>query len=381
MAAHFGGLLARRIGQPAVIGQLGAGVLLGPTVLGRSSASLFTHDTTSAVRALGTIGLVAFAFTLGARLDREQLPVTRQLALVAAMVFAVPFAAGLGVGFVLYADHHTVAGAAIDRVPFVLFVGAAVSITAFPVLARIIDDHGLRHTRVGALAVSCAAVNDVLSWVALAVALLAEDGHSGLALVKLVGAAIGLVAALALLAYIADRRRIPNRLWTVLAIPADLAGAAFATSAMGLHYIFGAFAFGVVAARASLAHLVAWPVRACSLAATVLLPLYLVLPGATIDFRQLDLHAGGEVLLVIGVAAAAKVTAGALSARAIGFTWNEAMSVGVLLDTRGLVELVALAIGRSAGILDTRLYAVLVIMAVVTTVATSPALRLLERTR
>jgi Kef-type K+ transport system membrane component KefB len=224
-------------------------------------------------------------------------------------------------------------------------------------------------------------VNDVLSWVALAVALLAQDGHSGLALVKLVGAAIGLVAALALLAYVADRRRIPNRPWSVLAIPAGLAGAAFTTSAMGLHYIFGAFAFGLVAARASLAQLAAWPVRACSVVATILLPLYLVLPGATIDFRQLDLHAGGEVLLVIGVAAAAKVTAGALSARAIGFTWNEAMSVGVLLDTRGLVELVALAIGRSAGILDTRLYAVLVIMAVVTTVATSPALRLLERAR
>src|SRR5262249_37898626 len=150
---------------------------------------------------------------------------------------------------------------------------------------------------------------------------------------------------------------------------------------MRLHYVFGGFAFGVVAARPSLARLSEVTVRACGWIAGVLLPLYLVLPGATIDFRELDLHAAGDLLLLIGVAAAAKVGAGTLSARAAGLTWRESASVGLLLDTRGLVELVALAIGRAAGILDTRLYAVLVIMAVVTTVVTSPGLRLLGHGR
>jgi Kef-type K+ transport system membrane component KefB len=148
---------------------------------------------------------------------------------------------------------------------------------------------------------------------------------------------------------------------------------------MGLHYIFGAFAFGVVAGRGSLSAVSSLAASVCAVVAAVLLPVYLALPGATTNFRELDLHAGGEVLLVIGAAAAAKIGAGALSARAIGFPWREATSFGLLVDTRGLVELVALSIGRSAGILDTRLYAVLVIMAVVTTVATSPGLRLLQR--
>src|SRR5207253_5425489 len=156
------------------------------------------------------------------------------------------------------------------------------------------------------------------------------------------------------LAFAADRWPIPVRPWTVLAVPAGLTGAAIARSQMGLHYVFGAFGFGVTGARPSLARLSAMTVRACGWIAGVLLPLYLVLPGATTDFRRLDLHAGREILIVIAVAAAAKVISGALSARAIGFSWNDALSVGVLLNTRGLVELVALGIGRSAGLLDMR---------------------------
>jgi Kef-type K+ transport system membrane component KefB len=381
-AAHFGGLLARRVGQPAVIGQLAVGVLLGPTVLGATSARLFTHDTTSAVKTLGTIGLVAFAFVLGARLERAHLPAGRRFVLVAATVFAVPFAAGAGVGLALYADHRYVDGTTVDRLPFVLFVAAAISITAFPVLARIVDDHGLRGTRVGDLAVSCAAVNDLLSWLALAVALLANRGLAGsLGLVKLLAGGVGLIIALTLVAYLGDRLRPGASAWATLAVAAGLTGAAIVTSRMGLHYVFGGFAAGVVAARPSLARASEVTVRACTSVAAVLLPLYLVLPGATIDFRTLDLHNGGELLLVIGAAAAAKVGAGVLSGRAAGLTRHEAATLGLLLDTRRLVELVALAVGRAAGILDTNFFAVLVIMAVVTTVATSPGLRLLERRR
>jgi Kef-type K+ transport system membrane component KefB len=149
LVAQIGGSIARRIGQPAVIGQLVTGVLLGPTVL-----DWFSHNTTSDVKTLGTVGLVAFAFVLGARLERAHLPVTRQFALVAGAVLAVPFAAGAALAVELFSDHSKVNGVAIDRLPFVLFVGAAISITAFPVLARIVDDHGLRGTRIGALAVS-----------------------------------------------------------------------------------------------------------------------------------------------------------------------------------------------------------------------------------
>src|SRR5262249_18276744 len=161
-----------------------------------------------------------------------------QLAFVAAAVFAVPFAAGAGIAFLLYLDHHGV-----DRLPFVLFVGAAVSITAFPVLARIVEDHHLQATRVGALALTCAAVNDVLSWLGLAVALIVNRGFAGsIELVRLLGGGGGLIVTLAMIAFVADRMCVAVRPWAVVAVPAALAGAAVATSQMGLHYIFGAFA-------------------------------------------------------------------------------------------------------------------------------------------
>jgi Kef-type K+ transport system membrane component KefB len=302
---------------------------------------------------------------------------------MAAAVFGVPFLAGLGVAFWLYGDHRVVDGVAIDRLPFVLFVGGTISITAFPVLARIIEEHGLAGTAVGSLAVSSAAVNDVLSWIALALALAAESSSGAADVVELVAAAVGLVVLLVVLARIADRRQrahgaIRPPAWlALLLVGAGLAAAALATSEMGLHYVFGAFAFGVLLARPSLAPLAATPVRVATWLGALLLPLYLVLPGATTNFRELDLGNGGEVLLVLAVATASKIVAGGVSARATGFSRRDALSVGVLLNTRGLVELVALGVGLSAGLLDPSLYAVLVIMAVVTTIATSPSLRLL----
>jgi Kef-type K+ transport system membrane component KefB len=367
-----------------VIGQLLAGVVIGPTVLGSGpndlSARLLSEDTIRVVRDLGTIGLVAFAFAIGARLDRSHLPRSHHFALVAATVFGLPFLAGIGVALWLYDGHDVVDGTSVSQAAFVLFVGAAISITAFPVLARIIEEHRLVGTAVGSLAVSCAAVNDVLSWIALAVALLAQSGSGSLEVAKLTGAAAGLVVAFVLLARIADRRataRRPPPWLALLVLAAGLAGAAIATSAAGLHYVFGAFAFGVLVSRPSLAPLAGGAIRLATWLGLLLLPLYLVLPGATTDFRHLDLHNGGEVLVVIAVAAGSKLIAGAFSARRIGLSRHDALSVGVLLNTRGLVELVALGIGLSAGLLDTSLYAVLVIMAVVTTVATSPSLRLL----
>jgi Kef-type K+ transport system membrane component KefB len=379
--AHLGGVAARRVGQPAVIGQLLAGVLIGPTVLGSESGELLSEDTLRAVRDLGTVGLVAFAFAfaIGAKLERAHLPQPRRLAAMAAAVFGVPFLAGLGVGLWLFAEHEIVGGATVDRLPFVLFVGAAISITAFPVLARIIEEHGLAGTPIGSLALSCAAVNDVLSWIALAVALAVDGASGGGEVVKLAVAAAGLVAVLAGLARLADRHEpVHAPSWLALLVVAGmLAAAAVATAEMGLHYVFGAFAVGFLVTRPSLAPLAVWPVRVATWVGAVLLPLYLVLPGAATDFRELDLGNGGEILVVLVVAAASKLAAGGVSARTTGLSRRDALAVGVLLNTRGLVELVALGIGLSAGLLDSELYAVLVIMAVVTTVATSPGLRAL----
>src|SRR5262249_380577 len=192
------------------------------------------------------------------------------------------------------------------------FVGAAISITAFPVLARIIEEHGLVGTAVGSLAVSCAAANDVLSWIALALAL-AADSASGWEVARLAAAAVGLVVALVVLARRAARRQglqgargLPWWL-SLLVVGTGLAAAALATNEMGLHYIFGAFAFGVILARPSLAPLARTPIRVATWLGTLLLPLYLVVPGATTNFRELDLANGREILLVLVVAAASKL--------------------------------------------------------------------------
>ena len=367
-----------------MIGQLLAGVVIGPTVLGSRSADLLSEDTVRVVRDLGTIGLVAFAFAIGARLDRAHLPRTHHFALVAATVFGLPFVAGIAVAFWLYGGHDVVDGTTVGRLPFVLFVGAAISITAFPVLARIIEEHGLVGTAVGSLAVSCAAVNDVLSWIALAIALFADSGSR----LTRGGEARRRRRRPRARARRARRPRRPARGGTAACAavarasrssPRASPAAAVATSAMGLHYVFGAFAFGVLVSRAR-----RWPrsprapIRSRASLGAVLLPLYLVLPGATTDFRDLDLSDGGEVLVVLVVAAGVEARSRAPSRHArTGLSRHDALSVGVLLNTRGLVELVALGIGLSAGLLDTSLYAVLVIMAVVTTIATSPSLRLL----
>ena len=301
---------------------------------------------------------------------------------MAGSVFALPFVAGLALAFWLYDGHNVVDGITIDRTAFVLFVGAAISITAFPVLARIIEEHGLAGTPIGSLAVSCAAVNDVVSWIAIALALAANSASGPDEVVKLAVAALGLVVVLVVLARIADRARPSPPPWlATLVLAAGLAGAAVAASELGLHYVFGAFAFGVLVSRPSLAVVAAPAVRVAGLLGALLLPLYLVLPGVTTNFRDLDLGHGREVLIVLVVASASKLVAGAFSARATGLSRHDALSVGVLLNTRGLVELVALGIGLSAGLLDTSLYAALVIMAVVTTIATSPSLRLLGFSR
>jgi Kef-type K+ transport system membrane component KefB len=316
---------------------------------------------------------------MGAKLERAHLPRPHHFAAMTAAVFGVPALAGLGVGLWLFAEHEVVGAATVDRLPFVLFVGAAISITAFPVLARIIEEHGLAGTAIGSLALGCAAVNDVLSWIAIAVALAADGASGGGEVVRLVAAAAGLVVVLAALARIADRIGPVRAPWwlALLVVGGVLAASAVATSEMGLHYVFGAFAVGFVVSRPSLGPLAVWPVRVATWVGAVLLPLYLVLPGATTDFRELDLGNGGEILVVLVIAAVSKIAAGGVSARTTGLSRHDSVAVGVLLNTRGLLELVALGIGVSAGLLDGELYAVLVIMAVVTTVATSPSLRAL----
>ena len=368
VAARSGGAVARRIGQPAVVGEVGAGILLGPTLLGAFSA-----QSVEDLRPFGTAGVVAFAFLVGLQLDHARLPALRAVSAIAASSFALPFCGGLAVAAAL-------AEPARGRpLGFFLFVAAAMSITAFPVLVRILDESGLRSTPTGALAVACAVVNDVLGWLALACALfvfraegrwwtlplgLSETAAFVIVLTRIVGPALRL----------SSRRGTTPFLACSLC---GLAGSAALTDAIGLHAIVGAFAFGAVARRSTDAAAHATLAATARPVAKVLLPVYLVLPGLGVDLRMLGSGGTGMTAVIIGVASIGKVAGAYGAARLFGTARREAVKLGMLMNTRGLMELIALNIGLSVGVIDGRLYGMFLIMALVTTAATGPALRLL----
>ena len=291
---------------------------------------------------------------------------------------------GSAVAFGLFGDHDVVDGATVDRLPFVLFVGAAISITAFPVLARIIEEHGLVGTPVGSLAVSCAAVNDVLSWIALALALAADSSSSGVEVAKLAGAAVGLVVVLAVLARPGRPPPAPARRGAAAVVARDPRRRRRPRRRRARHVRDGpALRLRRVRLRRPLRPAVARAARADAdprrdVARPAPAPAVPRPPGRDDELPRPRPRQRRRDPASCSRSRPRRSSSPAASRRARpGLSRHDALSVGVLLNTRGLVELVALGIGLSAGLLDSSLYAVLVIMAVVTTIATSPSLRLL----
>ena len=300
---------------------------------------------------------------------------------------AVPFAVGLAMAVPLHERHATVGGSAVPLAPFALFIGTALSITAFPVLAAILRERGLQRTELGALALACAAAGDAAGWALLAatLAILHASGAAGLlaiiAQTLLFLAAVRWVARPLILAPIAARRRNLGRLR-----PFDTAlllGVAFvaagATHAIGLHAVIGAFVVGVAMPRGERADATEAATRALRPAAIILAPVAFAVPGLTLDLTRLAGADTIELLIVLAVASAAKLAGVTVAARRQGLETREAATIGILMNTRGLVEVIVLTAGRSAGLLDDRLFAVLLAVALLTTAVTSPALTLVSR--
>lgn len=367
--------------QPAVMAEVLAGIVLGASVLGQlpgdPSAALFTPDVREVLEVLGAVGIAAYLFVVAAELDPAALRRDgRALGAVAVASFLVPFAAGSGLALAL---HPTVEGEP-PIAAFVLFVATATVVTALPVLARIVDDRGLRDAPSGRVALGAAASQELAVWplLAIAVALGASgtaDGTRGPGAVLALGA--GAVALTLLLARVVVPR-VPEPVRGVAAL-AGLGLSATATELSGLHLVLGAFLFATALPRreraAGLALLRRRPV---ALAVAVALPVFFALGALRVDVSALGLEGLGLALAVVTVAAAAKLASGAVAARRAGLERREAATVGVLVNARGLVELVVLSVGLDAGLVDARLYAVFVVMALVTTFATGP---LVDRVR
>ncbi|MEU9168981.1 cation:proton antiporter [Streptomyces sp. NPDC048420] len=380
------GRLARRLRQPAVVGEITAGILLGPSLLGLLPGDLterlFPVDVRPLLSAVSQVGLVLFMFLVGWEFERRLIrPHAGLAAGISVSSIAVAFGLGFALAVVLHPHHSTVAGHEIPFSAFATFLGTAMSITAFPVLARILSENNLLGTRVGSLSLASAAIDDVLAWCLLAYvsALVASDGdYADLARIgalSLAYVALMVLVVRPLAARLTWRLAAAER-WTLLLslLCAGALASAWLTTWIGIHAIFGAFFFGLVMPREPATLLVQHVRRPVDNVSTVLLPVFFIVTGLGVDLGALT---GGDVvalIAIIAVACAGKLIGAVVPARLAGMSWRDTRDLGLLMNTRGLTELIILNAAVSLGVLDGRMFTMLVVMALVTTAMAGPLL-------
>jgi Kef-type K+ transport system membrane component KefB len=375
------GYLSSRIGQQWVIGEILAGLVLGPSLLGALfpgfEALLFPASALPTLQTLGDIGLVLYMFSLGTRLDTHlMLRQSRNAVAVSLSGTILPLIMGALLAFFLYPG---LAGSKATLVSFMLLVGTAMAITAFPVLARLLAEKNMLGTKVGTLALTCAAIGDALAWcmLALVVAIIHAAGlTSALLTVGLTLLFIVFMFTIVrpLLVY-ADRRIHAKQLLVALSLILLLLSA-YITNAIGIHPIFGAFLMGIILPRKTT---YVEQVRSLDQVNSILfLPLFFVYSGLHTQIGLISAPLLWLIcLLVLVIACVGKILGSMLPVRWMGESWKESLTLGILMNTRGLVELIVLNIGLDLGVLSPTLFAMLVIMALVTTMMASPLLPLL----
>ncbi|MFH9734164.1 cation:proton antiporter [Streptomyces sp. NPDC017260] len=389
VAAHAAGWLAGRLRQPYIVGQLSAGIALGPSLLGTLApdtyASLFPEEIGPALTGFAQFALVVFLFAVGYELDLKILGDRVRTSLTVALAsFVVPMAVGCG-GALLFREQLRGLGMPRDLTPaMVVFAGIALTITAVPVLTAIVRENGLSRSVPGVVAVSAAGVLDAVCWTVLAAALMDSGGQeAALDWPWRVALAVGFVTVMVLAARPVLRRllwrtRMEPSLRLALLIGFAL-GSAWVTHSLGLHVIFGALLAGVVVPREEGGTLDPDLLRPLHEVSSLLLPFFFVVSGQSVALHSMS-GTGWAVLVVVTVlAVTTKIGSGSLAARLGGLDRHDARTVGVLLSARGLTELIALNAGLQAGLLSAQLYTVLVFMALATTLFTQPLLLLTRR--
>ena len=390
VATRLAGSLFSRFGQPAVIGEMLAGILLGPSLLGwlspQAFAFIFAKPSLGVLQLFSQIGVCLFMFVVGLELDVGNLRKRAQTAIVVShSSIMVPYLLGAASALFLYRDF---AAPGTSFVSFALFMSIAMSITAFPVLARILSDRGLTKTPLGATALTCAAVDDASAWAILAfvVAIAKATGlvstlvNLGL-LVVYVGVMLFMVRPLLTRFLTFERLQSRGAQGAIAAILVVMTASAFTTQAIGIHALFGAFLAGAIMPRdkAFFDHL---SVRLENFSTVFLLPLFFAFSGLRTQVNMLNATTAWLVVAgIVAVAVTGKVVGSMVPARLTGMSWSESFQLGALMNTRGLVELIALNIGYDLGILPPRIFSMLVLMALATTFMTGPLLSLANRMR
>jgi Kef-type K+ transport system membrane component KefB len=370
--------------QPRVIGEILAGVLLGPSLLGAVfpdlTAYLFPPRVLGPLGLVGQLGVILYMFLVGAELDGRALR-TRVPAAIAIShaSIVVPFVLGCVLAFGLYRFE---APPGVPFLPFAMFLGVAMAVTAFPVLARVLKDRGLDRTPLGTMALSVAAVDDVTAWMLLAGALATAQSHVSRALTIPALTAV-YVAAMFLIVrpLLAEFLRAAGRSreGAIAAALLHLLASAMITEAIGIHAVFGAFVAGLTMPADSVLTR-DLGLRVESLTTAVLLPSFFAVSGLRTEIAQIG-TAGGWVVcaLVVFVASAGKFGGTYVVARRAGLAVSTAAPLGILMNTRGLMELVVLNVGLDAGIISIRLFTMMVLMAVITTISAGPLLNRFHR--
>lgn len=387
-AARIFGWLFRKIGQPTVIGEIVAGIVLGPSLIGmyfpEFSEVLFPIKSLGNIQFLSQIGLILFMFVVGMELDLKVLRNKADDAVIISHASIVmPFALGMGLAYFIYQEFAPVG---VQFLSFGLFLGIAMSITAFPVLARIVQERGIHKTRLGTVVITCAAADDITAWCLLAAVIAIVKAGSFLSSLYVIFLAVLYVIFVIkvvrpFLKRIGDlhtsREHLSKPIVAIFFI--TLIFSAYATEVIGIHALFGAFMAGaIMPENVKFRNIFIEKVEDVSL--VLLLPLFFVFTGLRTQIGLLnDLYLWQVTGFIILVAVIGKFVGSAIAAKYVGQTWKDSLTIGALMNTRGLMELVVLNIGYDLGVLTPEIFAMMVIMALVTTFMTGPALDIINK--
>ena len=387
LVARIFGWIFRKIGQPTVIGEIIAGIALGPSLFGLYfpdlNHSLFPVESLGNLQVLSQVGLILFMYVIGMELDLKVLKNKANDAVVISHAsIVIPFALGIGLSYFIY---HEFAPQGVEFLSFGLFMGIAMSITAFPVLARIVQERGIHKTRLGTIVITCAAADDITAWCLLAAVIAIVKAGTFVSSLYII--ALAVVYVLAMLFVVkpflkrigdlyANKGNLNKPVVAIFFLTVIVS--AYSTEVIGIHALFGAFMAGAIMPESAKFRNI-FIEKVEDVAVILLLPLFFVFTGLRTEIGLINEPYLWKITgYIILVAVIGKFLGSALAARFVGQNWRDSLTIGALMNTRGLMELVVLNIGYELGVLSPKVFTMMVIMALVTTFMTGPALDIIN---